>query len=412
MPALGFPKGWRCALDTTFGKRAGRRSMICAIAAGGLSCRQFSDRVPPLPRLLCLLFLALTLAGCARPGPSSLVQVERPEGAKVVTILVASDRVPADDRFHSFTAGRSDRLRYSEVSISIPPDHRPPKIEWPQGRPDPRHSFAVVGRRDLTSAEFVYAAKRITQTSAKGATAGLFVHGFNYTYQEALFRLAQMAADSGVQGPPILFDWPSQGEVTGYVADRDSAAFARDDLVTVLSDLSGGGVKTTMLAHSMGAWLAVEAVRQLSLMGRRDVIRSVDQLVLAAPDIDIDLLKRQLAATERLRKPIVILASKDDIALALSKRLAGSAATAGSLDVDDPRTRELALKENLDIVDISKLPTLNGSNHDRFAALAAVYPHLRQGFSNPVAGTGAIVLNGVGSAVSAPFRLGGSLLAQ
>lgn len=329
-----------------------------------------------------------------------------------MTILVATDRVPADDRVHSFTAGRSDRLHYSEVSVSIPPDHRPPKIEWPVGKPDPRHTFAVVRRRELSSAEFVQIARRLTQASAQGATAGLFVHGFNYSHQEALFRLAQMSADSGVQGPPILFDWPSQGEVTGYVADRDSAAFARDDFVTVLSDLSAGGVQTTVLAHSMGAWLAVETVRQLSLMGRGDVVRSIDQLVLAAPDIDIDLLKKQLSATDRLRKPIVILASKDDLALALSKRLAGSAATAGSLDIDDPRTRELALKENLDIVDISILPSINGSNHDRFAALAAIYPQMRQGFSNPVAGTGAIVLNGVGSVVAAPFRLGGKLLVQ
>ena len=54
----------------------------------------------------------------------------------------------------------------------------------------------------------------------------------------------------------------------------------------------------------------------------------------------------------------------------------------------------------------------NGTNHDRFASLAAVYPQLRLGFSNPVAGTGAIVLNGVGGAISAPFRLGGAILAQ
>lgn len=89
----------------------------------------------------------------------------------------------------------------------------------------------------------------------------------------------------------------------------------------------------TILAHSMGAWLAVESVRQLSLMGERDVVRSIDQLVLAAPDIDIGLLRKQLPITDRLSKPIVVLASKDDIALALSKGLAGSA-VARSYPVD------------------------------------------------------------------------------
>ncbi|AYD01916.1 alpha/beta fold hydrolase [Neorhizobium sp. NCHU2750] len=358
-----------------------------------------------------VLLLFALLSACARPGPSTLAVVTPIKGATEVSLLVATDRVPDAKIDGAFTAGRSDTLRYLEVTVSVPPTHRAPNIEWPRGKPDPATSFTVVGRRTLTREEFVALSRGKARSPAFGR-AGIFVHGYNYSYQEALFRLAQMTADSKVADRAILFDWPSQAEVTGYVADRDSAAFARDDLATVLTDLSDGGVKTTVLAHSMGAWLAVEAMRQLSLMGERKVVRSVDQLVLASPDIDIDLLKKQLAVTDRLPKPIVILASKDDLALALSKRLAGSAATAGSLDIDDPRTRELAVKENLDIVDISKLPSMNGTNHDRFAALAAVYPRLKEGFSNPVAGTGAVVLNGVGSAVSAPFKLGGALLSQ
>lgn len=363
-----------------------------------------------MPPIRAIIFLAFALASCARPGPSTLAVVE-PIHAKTVSILVATDRVPDHSTVEVFTAGRGDHLRYSEVTISIPPGHRPSKIEWPTRKPDPRSSFAVVGRRDLTARQFSLLARGNAKSPGFGR-AGIFVHGYNYSHQEALFRLAQMAADSDVAERAILFDWPSQAEVTGYLADKDSAAFARDDFATVLTELSRGGVRPTILAHSMGAWLAVESVRQLSLMGKQDVVRSIDQLVLAAPDIDIDLLRKQLAMTDRLSKPIVVLASKDDLALALSKKLAGSAATAGSLDIDDPRTRELALKENLEVVDISSLPSLNGTNHDRFASLAAVYPQLRQGYSNPVAGTGALVLNGVGGAVSAPFRLGGSLLAQ
>jgi hypothetical protein len=97
----------------------------------------------------------------------------------------------------------------------------------------------------------------------------------------------------------------------------------------------------------------------------------------------------------------------------LSRRLAGSEFNAGALDVNDPRTRALAVRENLQIIDISSLPSANGSNHDRFAALAAAYPQLRnERIANPVAGTGSLVLNGVGAVVSAPFRLGGALLSQ
>jgi len=359
---------------------------------------------------IAIIFSFLILASCARPEPETLALVNEPPGQKTVTILVASVRVPADDPPYAFTTGRADRLRYREVTIAIPPGHKPPEIEWPRGRPDPRTSFAVVDRKNLTRDQFVAAAH------AKGPSArsaGIFIHGYNYSYQEALFRLAQMSADSGVSGPPILFDWPSQATITGYIADRDSAAFARDDLVSVLTDLGKSNVRTTLLAHSMGAWLAVESIRQLSLMGRGDVLDKIDQLVLASPDIDVDLLRKQLAATKPLKRPIVVLASKDDLALALSKRLAGSAATAGSLDIEDPRTKKLAKEENLEVVDISSLPSLGGTNHDRFAALAAVYPQLQNTSSkNLVAGTGALVLNGVGAFVSAPFRIGGTILSQ
>lgn len=358
---------------------------------------------------IALLFCLLLLTACARPGPETLALVKPFAGAKSVTILVATNRVSADDKVESFTAGRSDKLHYLEVTVSIPPNHKPPQIEWPNGKPDPSRSFAVTAKQELTKSEFVARARN----GKSGMPAGVFVHGYNYTYQEALFRLAQMASDSAAGDVPILFDWPSQGEATGYVADRDAAAFSRDDLASVLTDLSNANVKSMVMAHSMGAWLAVETIRQLSLTNRKDVLASIDQLILAAPDIDIDLLRKQLAVTAKLRKPIIILAAKDDLALAVSRRLAGSAATAGALDVDDPRTKELALKENLHIVDISNLPSLNGSNHDRFAALAAAYPQLRNDRQlNPVAGTGALVLNGVGAAVSAPFRLGGALLSQ
>ncbi|MQY46610.1 alpha/beta fold hydrolase [Rhizobiales bacterium RZME27] len=365
----------------------------------------------PLRRLVTLSIALLTLTSCARPGPETLTIVTPVATATAVSILVATDRVPDHSGAGAYTAGRGDTLRYAEVTVSIPPGHRPSKIEWPTSKPDPRTTFAVVARRELTAPEFVVLARGSAKSPAYGH-AGIFVHGYNYSHQEALFRLAQMTADSKVGERAILFDWPSQAEVTGYVADKDSAAFARDDLATVLSNLSVGGVRSTILAHSMGAWLAVESVRQLSLTGNTKAVRSIDQMVLAAPDIDIDLLRKQLSVTGKLSKPIVVLASKDDLALALSKRLAGSAATAGSLDIDDPRTRELAVKENIEVVDISSIPSLNGTNHDRFASLAAIYPQLRQGFSNPVAGTGALVLNGVGGAISAPFRLGGAILAQ
>ncbi|MFP3398752.1 alpha/beta hydrolase, partial [Brevibacterium sp. SIMBA_078] len=58
-----------------------------------------------------------------------------------------------------------------------------------------------------------------------GRQIGLFVHGYNHSYQEALFRGAQMAADADIDGIPVVFSWPSQAKVTGYIADKQSATY-------------------------------------------------------------------------------------------------------------------------------------------------------------------------------------------
>jgi esterase/lipase superfamily enzyme len=38
-----------------------------------------------------------------------------------------------------------------------------------------------------------------------GAHALIFVHGFNNTYEDAVFRFAQIVHDSGAQVAPIMF---------------------------------------------------------------------------------------------------------------------------------------------------------------------------------------------------------------
>lgn len=242
----------------------------------------------------------------------------------------------------------------------------------------------------------------------------MFIHGYNYTYQEALFRLVQMSADAGQSQTSVLFDWPSQGDLIGYVADRDAVAYARDDLVHVLQKLGRGGVSTTLLAHSMGGLLTMEALRQLKITGDDRSLQVIDQVVLAAPDVDIDLFRRDVKTVGRLRKPIMVLAAKDDRALALSRRLSGSTA-AGALDVSDPKVQDLAKTDNLQIIDISSLKALTRTNHDRFVSFAAAYPQLQKANSSqsgPLAGAGALVLNGIGNIVSAPFRITGAVLSQ
>ncbi|WP_145643522.1 alpha/beta hydrolase [Neorhizobium alkalisoli] len=364
-------------------------------------------------RILAFLFVACLVTGCARPGPGTLLVVAPAKGAKEITVLVATDRDP-DPKGLGFSAGKSARLHYRLVTVSVPPTHKPTDIEWPTDKPDASKSFAVIRSRDLTSGEFVQLAQQIGPRSPVAPGVGMFIHGYNYTYQEALYRLVQMSVDAGQSQTSILFDWPSQGDLVGYVADRDAVAFARDDLASVLDALGRGGVKTTVLAHSMGGLLTLETLRQLKIAGRQRELDMIEQVVLAAPDIDIDLFQRDIRTIGRMKKPVVVLAAKDDKVLAFSQRLSGSTA-AGALDVNDPRVQELAQSDNLQIIDISSLKSITGTNHDRFVSFAAAYPQLQRANKNqsgPVAGAGALVLNGVGDVISSPFRLTGAALTQ
>jgi esterase/lipase superfamily enzyme len=385
------------------------RSIAAMCAARTLSM----PMVTSMYRILVLLSVAFLVTACARPGPGVLRVVQPVSNAREITVLVATDRVP-DTKDPGFSAGKSDRLHYRQVTVSVPPNHKPTEIEWPTEKPDAARSFAVIKTRELTQGEFVELAAHVEPRSPVAPGVGMFIHGYNYTYQEALFRLVQISADAGQSQTSILFDWPSQGDLVGYVADRDAVAYARDDLANVLQALGRGGVKTTLLAHSMGGLLTIETLRQLKITGQDRDLGMIEQVVLAAPDIDIDLFQRDVRTIGRLKKPIMVLAAKDDRALALSRRLSGSTA-AGALDVSNPKVQELAKSDNLQIIDISSLKSISGTNHDRFVSFAAAYPELQKANSNqsgPLAGAGALVLNGVGNVISAPFKITGAALSQ
>ena len=131
---------------------------------------------------------------------------------------------------------------------------------------------------------------------------------------------------------------------------------------------AGLSVLSALVYLATGSWLlAIQGVQ--ALLARLNVI-------LAAPDIDVDVFQRQMAVIGTLRRPLTVLVSPDDKALSLSGTIAGSRPRVGALNVRDPKVAELALKSQIQIVDISTLKASDGFNHDRFVNVAALYPRL------------------------------------
>ncbi|NKF34100.1 alpha/beta hydrolase, partial [Pseudomonas sp. BGM005] len=71
-----------------------------------------------------------------------------------------------------------------------------------------------------------------------GGHALVFIHGFNNTYEDSVFRLAQIVHDSKMQATPVLFTWPSRAEITAYQYDKESTNYSRTALEQALRTLA------------------------------------------------------------------------------------------------------------------------------------------------------------------------------
>lgn len=243
--------------------------------------RSASGRVRQIGAWLLLTALAgPLLAGCAsRPGPEALTAVETPApGSKDHVVLVASSRA-RDPRPGVFYSGeRTPALSFARVDISVPPTHKPGMIEWPkQATPNPATDMVVreAVYRD-TEQQFSADLKAELERRPPGQRdVFIFVHGYNTLFSEALYRLTQMKEDSRSPAVPVLFTWASRGETADYVYDNNSATAARDRLEeTIRLVFAGGAEEVSILAHSMGNWVTVEALRQIKISGQNVRLRS------------------------------------------------------------------------------------------------------------------------------------------
>jgi esterase/lipase superfamily enzyme len=93
----------------------------------------------------------------------------------------------------------------------------------------------------------------------------VFVHGFNNPFDDAVYRFAQIVHDSKAPAIPVLFAWPSLGELPlrAYTYDRESTYFSRDAIEELLDTLARQprATEVNVLAHSMGNWITLEALR-------------------------------------------------------------------------------------------------------------------------------------------------------
>lgn len=330
-----------------------------------------------MTRIFVLAFVSIILSGCTSTravlwhGPNSspasiaaanaaIVKPAKP--AAVVPVYIATSRQRSDDFSLPFNSKRSKTLNFARVDVGIPKAHVKGVVEKTGYKPDPAKHFAAVSMQSYDNANaFVNQLNQaLDQRSPEDRELLIFVHGYNNNFADSTFRTAQFTHDYGLKSVTVHYAWPSAGSLGLYVYDRDSAEFARDGLAELLELAAKTKAKRILLVgHSMGSFVTMEALRTLSLNEKQSTLKRLNNVLLAAPDIDLDLFEKQIKDVKPLPQ-MGVMVSRNDSALNISGRITGGHARVG--DGSDIKTLQ---KYGIAVIDASKL---DGGEHSVFAS--------------------------------------------
>lgn len=302
--------------------------------------------------LLIAGLAALMVSGCGSTGMTEISD-SGPQ-ARPLSMFVVSTR--KGESGAASEAAAEGPPRDSLQMVGVPPGHQVGQLERPSlGAPDPLKHFSQISRRGLDEKTFL--AELATHLSGRiGSNRDvlLYVHGFNTSYGEARFRLAQIVEDGRFGGVPVLFTWPATSSLLDYGAAKENATISRDalaKLIRQLSDTPGVG-RVHILAHSMGAWMTMEALRENAIAGSPDLNGRLGDVMLAAPDIDLNVFRQQLARIDPSH--VFVLVAANDRALSISRTLAGDRQRLGALDPKNPADRAALEALGVKVYDLSR----------------------------------------------------------
>jgi esterase/lipase superfamily enzyme len=324
-----------------------------------------------LKKIVATVVLFTVLPGCAsRPtGVLSPVADTSPTNS-TVEMLVATTRNRAADPGEMFSGERGLTPAFAEITVSIPPAkvRKVGEVAWPRKLPsNPAIDFATLRAQEVTQAQAEdWFKKSVAENQDRSVL--VFIHGFNNKFEDSVYRFAQIVHDSGTNAIPVLVTWPSRGSLLAYGYDRESTNYTRNALENLFQYLGREpNVKeVSVLAHSMGNWLALESLRQMAIRNGH-LPPKFKNVMLAAPDVDVDVFRSQIADMGNPRPQFTLFVSRDDRALAVSRRVWGDVARLGSIDPEqEPYKAELAAN-NISVIDLTKIKTEDSLHHGKFA---------------------------------------------
>ena len=201
---------------------------------------------------------------------------------------------------------RPTDLSYGTCTISVPkPENRQagevnrPFSVWVFEAPEnPEKHFMLKHVEEYPNKDAFFGSLRKQIAEFGRQSALLFIHGYNVSFEDAMFRTAQLAVDLKFPGAPIAIRWPSCADPVKYTFDEQNAEVSIPALREFLEDLATAQRRQADAHHrpqhgqsSAGrgtarTWIPKRARTQPQIMFR--------EIVLAAPDIDSRVFKSQM----------------------------------------------------------------------------------------------------------------------
>ena len=168
---------------------------------------------------------------------------------------------------------------------------------------------------------------RILGLTEDDRQALVYLHGYNVSFEGAALRAAQIGFDLKVPGITAFFSWPSTASLEGYFADRERVEASENAITEFLVRLAReSGARTVhLLAHSMGNYGLARAVQRIAARAADAAPLRFGQIILAAPDVSVQLFQELAQVYPRLSTRTTMYASARDRALGLSRFLQDAA---------------------------------------------------------------------------------------
>lgn len=186
----------------------------------------------------------------------------------------------------------------------------------------------------------------LDEIRAANSDVVLFVHGFNFSFDESLEIALRIVQRTGVEAIPVAYSWPSQSKVSAYGVDYDRNEWTIGHLKDFIQDIVNAlppGAVLHIVAHSMGNRAVLEALARVDLPAQH-----LGQLVMIAPDVDTEIF-RDLVSHAGPFQQKTLYVSNHDWALRAAGWLRSDTPRAG-----DARKQYVVIK-GVDTVDMSPL---------------------------------------------------------